>query len=360
MDLTRFFRPDYQSARAAFLVAAQGCGAVLESVSHPEPGPDGQPIATDVAWIGPRDAERVMVVLSGTHGVEGFCGSGAQLHWLLGPGPAALPRGIAALLVHAVNPFGFAWQRRVDHQNIDLNRNWIDFAAGAPANPGYGKLHQSLLPATWGAKSIGDVRKAIADYASEHGEPALRFALTGGQYQAPEGIFFGGNAPAWSRATMTAIYTGFLAQARRIVVLDYHSGLGESGMVEQLSPACSDEPEFDRAARCFGAAVVSVADGASSSAKVGGDGMSSIGRLLPWAEVTTLGMEFGTQPFHDVLEALLADNWLHARGDPLGPAAVAIKRQLKAAFCGEDDVWRAMVVAQSGLALRQAAGFLAH
>ena len=144
MDLTRFFRPDYQSARAAFLVAAQGCGAVLESVSHPEPGPDGQPIATDVAWIGPRDAERVMVVLSGTHGVEGFCGSGAQLHWLLGPGPAALPRGIAALLVHAVNPFGFAWQRRVDHQNIDLNRNFIDWSEPVPHNDPYDALADLL------------------------------------------------------------------------------------------------------------------------------------------------------------------------------------------------------------------------
>jgi beta-lactamase class A len=60
-----------------------------------------------------------VVLTSATHGIEGFCGSGCQIDWLLEGGPTRLPDGVAALIVHAVNPFGFAWLRRVTEENVD-------------------------------------------------------------------------------------------------------------------------------------------------------------------------------------------------------------------------------------------------
>lgn len=360
MELARFFKAGYQEARSAFLQAAAARNAAIESVTHPARGPDNGVLATDIAWIGPRDAENVLVIQSGTHGIEGFCGSGAQLHWLESSGPDRIPAGTGVMLVHAVNPYGFAWRRRVDDCNIDLNRNWIDFNQDVPANGAYGKLHDRLLPDCWGAAAREAIAGALAAFAAEHGEASLRHALTGGQYSHSDGIFFGGTQPSWSRMTMTSAFQSSLGGAARIVILDYHSGLGERGFVEQLSPASSGDPEFARARAAFGAGVVSVADGASSSAKVGGDGMTAAGRLLAHAQTTTLGMEYGTRPFSDVLGALLADNWLHAKGDPCGPEAAAIKADLMAAFAGDDDVWKAMVIAQSGLVIRQALTFLAQ
>ncbi len=107
-------------------------------------GPDGGDLSTDVAWIGPRDAERVLVMISATHGVEGFCGSGAQIDWLNRGEAARLSTGFGALLVHAINPYGFAWLRRVTHENVDLNRNWIDFAAPPPENGDYETLRAAF------------------------------------------------------------------------------------------------------------------------------------------------------------------------------------------------------------------------
>ena len=104
METATSFGSDYPDARGKFLAAAKAAGAALEAVVNPNRGPDGGELATDVAWIGPRDAERVLVMLSGTHGVEGFCGSGAQVDWLTRGEWANLPAGTAAMLVHAVNP----------------------------------------------------------------------------------------------------------------------------------------------------------------------------------------------------------------------------------------------------------------
>ena len=106
------FSHDYPEARAKFLEAAAAAGGVLDAVAHPMRGPDGGELATDIAWFGPHDAERVLVMLSGTHGVEGFCGSGAQVHWLRRGEAKRLPSGVAVMMLHAVNPYGFAWSRR--------------------------------------------------------------------------------------------------------------------------------------------------------------------------------------------------------------------------------------------------------
>lgn len=359
MDLSRCFRPDYQAARCRFLGTATAAGAAIESISHPKRGPDGLLLATDVAWIGPADAPAVLVLLAGTHGVEGFCGSGAQIAWLDSGGPLALPPGVAVMLVHGVNPHGFAWQRRVDAANVDLNRNWIDFAQPLPDNPGYRALHPALMPDTWTTGTSAKIAKALADYAAENGEAALRQALTAGQYSHADGIFHGGTEPTWSRMTLTAIYREKLAAAQRVVIIDYHSGLGPRGMAEQLVPVPKGSAAYTRTVAAFGAGILSVVDGASSSAKVGGDGLAAAANVLSHAEVTTMAMEYGTRPFDVVLHALIADNWLHARGDPLSPEGQMITAQLRDAFVGDDDVWRAMVVGQSALAIRQALAFLA-
>src|SRR5579885_1502749 len=138
------FSADYREAREKFLHAVGLVGGALRHYPNPLRGPAEEELATDAAWFGPSEAGKVLVTVSGTHGVEGFCGSGAQLDWLLGPGTAPLPPDTAMLFVHAINPHGFAWLRRVTEEGCDLNRNFIDFAKPLPANPGYDELADAL------------------------------------------------------------------------------------------------------------------------------------------------------------------------------------------------------------------------
>ena len=130
------FSSSYSEAREKFqeAVAAAGCNA--ESFKHPCFGPGGEKLAADAAWFGPSDASRVLVLISGTHGVEGYCGSGAQVDWLRREEFKLLPADMGVLMIYAINPYGFAWMRRVNEDNVDVNRNWVDFSRAFAAKSG--------------------------------------------------------------------------------------------------------------------------------------------------------------------------------------------------------------------------------
>jgi hypothetical protein len=360
MDAAASFSADYAEARDKFRAAAKAAGASLEAATNPNRGPDGGELSTDVAWIGPRDAEAVLVMISGTHGVEGFCGSGAQVDWLARGEASRLPAGVAVLLIHAVNPYGFAWLRRVTEENVDLNRNWIDFdGPPPPANPGYEALREAFGPPQWTEESRAATAKVIGAWLAEHGQKALAAAASSGQYTDPKGIYYGGAAPTWARRTQTAIFETWLGQAGRIGILDYHTGLGPWGFAEQIIIEGRGDPAYERAARWYGAGLASIADGGSTSAELSGDGLAAAPQLLSYAEVTGIAMEYGTVSPARVLYALRADNWLHAHGDPTGPDAAAIKAQIREAFYGDRPDWKGMVAGQSLMVTRQAIAGLA-
>jgi len=354
MNSADSFSADYSLARSKFLAAAKDAGGALETALHPERGPHGEDLATDIAWFGPRDAEAVLVMISGTHGVEGFCGSGAQVDWLRRGGAARLPGGVAVLLIHAINPYGFAWLRRVTHENVDLNRNWINFAKPAPINAAYAELADAICPREWSPAAQAASFEILGAFIAAKGMMAFQQAISGGQYHHPKGVFFGGDGPTWSRRTQTSIFNTYLKNAARIGLLDYHTGLGPWGYGEQIITDPKDSPGYIRALRWYGAAVTSPSSGTSTSADIVGDGLAAAPGLLEHAQVTGMALEVGTQQTLTVLNALRADAWLHAHGDPASPEGQAIKRQIRDAFYGDADDWKGMVAGQSLVAVRQA------
>lgn len=351
---TSSFSNDHASARSRFLEAATAAGARVDSYSYPARGPSGEELATDVAWIGPEAASKVLVTVSGTHGVEGFCGSGAQVDWLEREEHKRLPGDTAAVMIHALNPYGFAWRRRVTHENVDLNRNWIGFSQPLPANDAYDELADALCPAEWSESSRTRTLATLQGYIREHGMQKFVQAASGGQYKHDKGIFFGGTAPTGSRLTLTSIVNQQLSRARHVAFIDYHSGLGIPGFAEQITSAGPGSAAYERARSWFGAAITSIGTQGEEFAKVGGDWLSAVPRMMSDATVTAIALEFGTVGHFQVLDALRADNWVHAHGDPLSPDARVIKDQITKAFYIDSDLWRGMVLGQSLLACRQA------
>ena len=104
-----------------FSDAARDVHAQISSYPIEQVGPSGESLSIDVAWIGAREPIQTVVVTSGLHGVEGFFGSAVQLAWLarLASGEVELSPRTTVVLVHAVNPFGFAWRRRTDSRNVE-------------------------------------------------------------------------------------------------------------------------------------------------------------------------------------------------------------------------------------------------
>lgn len=352
--------PDYPAARAAFLAAAGALGARLDTIAHPRPGLQGEPLAMDLAWLGPVDAPTVVLSLSGTHGVEGLHGSACQVAALTRPDAARLPPGTAIAFVHAVNPWGFSWQRRVDHDNIDVNRNLIDFSA-PPANPGYAQFHDDLLPSEWSAASVAHLGARIASAQARLGGRAVARAISGGQYTHPDGLFYGGQAPCWSQEAIRALAERHLAQARAVCVLDHHTGLGPSGHTELICRHPPGSRELGLARDWWGADVTSPASGESASEVLGGNLREAVPAWCPAAGmVVAIALEVGTQPMPEVLTALAADNWLHQRGDPRSALGDRIRRQVRDAFFLDDPAWQRRTLARALEVLDQALAGLAR
>ena len=351
---TRHFSGTYAEARSKFLEACAHQGAPVESfVMDAHRGALGETLATDVALVGAPDARKLLIVTSGTHGPEGFCGSGCQvatLHdaELLGRLEAA---GVALLLVHAVNPHGFSHLHRTNEDNIDLNRNHIDFGAPLPVNAGYAEVEPFVLPATWPPGPADQA--ALAAYIERHGMKALRAAVTAGQYVSADGVFYGGQAPSWSNRTIRAILRKYAAAARHIGWIDIHTGLGPYGHGEKIYPGRNAPADLARARAWWGADVFAPFEGDSASADVSGPVVSTVYDECPQANASLMGLEFGTLPDQQVLVRLRADTWL--RRHPQAPAEQqrAIRQELRDAFYCDNDEWKGMVLGQCRVVLLQ-------
>jgi Protein of unknown function (DUF2817) len=360
MGISEFFATSYAEARGKFRDAARTAGAALESYANPAPGPDGVDLSTETAWLGPRQAERILIVMSGTHGVEGFCGSGLQVALLEWGFARELAQGLALLMIHALNPNGFAWIRRVTEGNVDLNRNFVDHGRPYPANPGYAELREAICPRDWSPAARAAADAILYAYSAAHGAMALQAAVSTGQFIDPQGLFYGGRGPTWSNRTLREILQRDARAAHHVALVDFHSGLGPYGKGEIIDNYLSHHPGFQRVKDWFGGEATSTEDGSSSSAKVTGDVTIALDEALPQAAVTGLTLEFGTEPVHEMLDALRADNWLHVHGRLDSAEGRKIKARLREAFYPDRNDWREMlwaravdVVRRTGQALAQ-------
>ena len=63
MSENAWFSADYRQARGRFLDAAADVGARVETHENPVPGPNGGPLATDVAFLGDPQAEAALLAV---------------------------------------------------------------------------------------------------------------------------------------------------------------------------------------------------------------------------------------------------------------------------------------------------------
>ena len=210
-----YFSSTYEQARSKFIQSAQLAGARIESYRHPLAGPDGQALYTDVAHIGFEDAETVLVLGSGTHGVEGFAGSAIQTGLLREGIAERISPGLRLMMIHAINPYGFAHLRRVNEDNVDLNRNFVDHTKPYPKNPGYEALASEVAPDSFSFWENTTDLLALSWYLVKEGMPGLKRAISQGQYTHSEGLFYGGNAETWSSVKVEAIVQRNLSSAQK-------------------------------------------------------------------------------------------------------------------------------------------------
>ena len=358
MSVVESFSASYAQARVRFLEAAASASLPISSHPHPLAGRDGEALAMDVVLDGTPDSRKLLIVSSACHGVEGYCGSGVQVFALHDAEwrEKARAQGVAVLYVHALNPYGFSHVRRTTHENVDLNRNFQDFAKPLPVNDAYRALQPLLLPERWPPDA--DNEAALARFIDANGLAAFQAAITRGQHEFAEGLFFGGTEPTWSNQTFRQVLRDHAVHAQRIAWIDLHTGLGPNGVGERICACRDDMAALARARQWWGGQgatpVTSIYDGSSTSAFLTGLMSMALYEECPQAEYTGIAMEYGTQPMAEVMYALRAEHWLNLH--PQAPAALArqIKQQMMAAFYTDTDAWKGQVISQARQSMFQA------
>ncbi len=340
------FSVDHATARQRFRQAALKLGWQVETHPIDAVGPDGEELAFDVACSTTGDPEKVLVVSSGVHGVEGFFGSAVQVA-LLERWASATPPSTRCVFLHGLNPYGFSWLRRFDENNVDPNRNFLlpgEPFEGVPE--GYSRLDAFLNPRRPPSRLEPFTLKALWLIA-RHGMPALQQAVAGGQYRYPQGLFFGGAGPSRTHQLLAANMPRWLGGSKSVAHLDFHTGLGSSGSCKLLI----DYPLSPRQENCltkwFGADSFEPLDVHGIAHKPqGGFGRWCVSSGLA-PDYLFACAEFGTYRPVQVLAGLRAENQAHHWGTPSASSTVRAKERLKELFCPASDDWRSKVLHRS-------------
>ena len=354
------FSASYAVARNRFLEAARARADHLHSFVIDAPGSQDEVLALDAALIRPANERALLVVTSGTHGVEGFCGSGCQLALLGDDGLLAQAQQaqVALLLVHALNPYGFSWQSRTNEHNIDLNRNARAFDAPPPPNEGYAQLHPHLVPDHWPPSA--EHRQALAAFIDTHGFPAYQEAVSRGQYTHPQGVFFGGTARSASLRHFKSLLESHGPNYSDIGWIDIHTGLGPWGHAEKIFAGRNDPQEIERARHWWGMDVAVPFAGTSASVAITGQVASLIYEACPRARPTCMALEFGTVTLDAMFEAVRGEAWLRSHPSASTEQAERIRKGMRDAFFSGSPVWQGMVLGQFRTSFVQALQGLRH
>lgn len=237
-----YFSDNYYAARQQFLDLAKAVNAEMVSMKVVND------LTTDVA-IFRGNPEKFLVHISGTHGVEAYSGSAAQAAILeyiedkqlyTNEEVGELP---TIVLIHALNPFGFANNRRVNEDNVDLNRNILSeeefrFVKGRDPNyAGYVDLDSSLNPTSKFHSNvvINEILSflVLGKSLMKYGLKALKKALVSGNYYKQKGVGFGGFEQTQSVKNLLNLLVNEIqlpSLAKEFILLDVHTGLGPEGV----------------------------------------------------------------------------------------------------------------------------------
>jgi hypothetical protein len=318
-----FFSPDYATARQRFRSQLAERGIACQSWALDCRGPLGEELTIDAAILGDRAARSAVVISTGLHGVEGFFGSAAMLAFLKARECHEDAASVRVILWHSLNPFGFAWRRRANEDNVDLNRNFLlareSYRGHPPLYERCYRLFNPQGPPSWWEPWLLKAALAIA----RHGRGALTQALPVGQYDYPQGLFFGGSGPSATHRIVAQALPDFLRGADRVLHLDFHTGLGPRGVYQLLVDGNESDPRVLLWRAIAGADKVSVArpDQLHSGAPY-----ASRGTWEHWCQATFADRaycfataEFGTYDSVRVVKDLRNENraWHYAaHGDP--------------------------------------------
>lgn len=341
------------------MTAAADAGARIFQYVHPTAAaPGGGTLSCDVAVLGPEEAKKAFVAVAGTHGVEAYTGSMTQTRLLDSPELLRIAPDCRIVLVHAINPYGFAVDSRTNENNVDLNRNFINHDAPHPSNALYAELHGVVCQGAYSPESHRKQMDDLRGWTREHGADARNQALIAGQYTHPSGKSYGGRQREWSNVILERIAREHLHGVEKVAFIDWHTGLGRYGEELLLTFNEPGTPEYGQCVRWWGRERIGATHGFDGAKRPVYQGLLFHGlqRFVAPAQFAGAAVEFGIMPNEAQEGIFMLDHWLRF-GNHAGVAEAVItdvRRQVKDAFTPPDPKWRESVAERSFAIMRQA------
>lgn len=348
----------YTEAREKFLKSARFLGCDIRSFQNDRcTGLQGEGLFCDVATLGSSDAANKLIVSSGVHGVEGYCGSAMQKLLLDRSLKQADLENTQFIFVHALNPHGFSHGLRNTEDNVDLNRNFIDFPVSREIDKAELEFRQLVYPASWSGSDLNEIYINIDKYIASFGFERFQTLMSQGQYASQSAPYFGGGGPSWSNATWSIICAQYLTSARRVVHMDIHTGLGDSGDCELIYTGPCESQSIEQARGIFSTASV-IAPGEEGSVTPAISGALANGLRHYSPSAVCVALEFGTMPVMPVFKSMIAATWLYSNPEANDVAKMAIRCQVRDAFFIEGNEWMAQVWSQTETYFHNAVEYL--
>ncbi|MGZ6487771.1 MAG: M14 family metallopeptidase [Pseudobdellovibrio sp.] len=313
-----------------------------------------------------EEQKNLVVLVSGTHGIEAFAGSAVQRYIL---DQKLDNKTTAYLMVHGFNLWGFKNLRRVNENNIDLNRNFVlDRNHFKPDDSQYALLNTNMLnpetPPSAGVFAHGLFLIKAAYNMAVYGLETLRAAILKGQYTFENGLFYGGKEPQEQELLINQLVTKYFTPYKKIFMIDLHTGYGERAKLHLLAGKQADE-NSTKLKRVFPESEIDFAD-KKKFYVIEGEMLTFFGQQaaqIAKADVIGITFEFGTldsQKTNGSIESLrrmiLENQNFHYPAQP--EDADKIKEQFREMFYPSDPAWRQAVLEQADARMAQVMKYL--
>lgn len=313
-------------------------------------------LTTDICFIpGDSTVNKLLIISSGIHGVEGYAGSAIQLFFMDKYLNKELLSKISVLLIHSLNPYGYKYNRRVSENNVDLNRNSdIDKELYLTKNEGYPKVYDLINP--MGKVDYGSLGnqfffvKAIAEIAKAS-MPVLRQAVLQGQYEFPKGLYFGGNDFEPQIKKLAPIIDSICKPYRSILALDLHTGYGARGVLH-LFPNPAEAPVKKRIEKIFEGFQIDWGD-QKDFYTVTGDFVGYIGKINMEKEFIPMTFEYGTMNTQTTMGSLksihimISENQGQQYGFESEEDKDKVKKDLLEMYYPSSNKWRSHIIEET-------------
>jgi len=347
-----WFANSYAEAAGRFLIACDdlrdaGHKVTNERLEIGMTGPAGEPLCIDVAIVGSLKAGKVLLSSSGIHGVEGYPGSAIQLAVMDDLCKEDPFKDHAVVFIHTVNPYGMAWWRRFNENNVDLNRNFLRSNQNYSGVPeGYDNVKDFINPESPPKRKERWFKIKTLGLILKYGFNNLKQCVAEGQYEYPKAIQYGGNKLQPGPDLLLNWLDKTLEGIDKIWAIDLHTGLGPSGHDTLLVSAGMASDRYSHLEGMFPGHLESLDPNSGVGYEIVGDLHQGLEDRYDKIEWTSITQEFGTFKPVEVLKASRAENRWTQWGQYLDQVDARrhwSRENMLRTFNPKDEVWQAKI-----------------